>query len=255
MPAPDRPAYAVVGTGRWGTRIAAMLESTGRRVIAASALRRRAEEDDDVFVAAAADAFGRLEVDAAWLCVPPGPHVPALARAALVAGLHVVAEKPWNYGSIPTETIAAIAAERGRVVGVDFEYCLLDGVQRWRDNVLADDALTFGGRFVVAGDNRLGVSALDNLGSHLVAMQRYAVPQASIATIECAYGGTPERRVWLDRAGTRVAELDFRGNDEPILQRFVAAFEQAWSGTPFALDLAFATAVERVVRALEPPPT
>jgi hypothetical protein len=250
MAAADHAAYAVVGTGRWGTRVASMLEATERRVITTSAPRAEAGTDDDELLARATDAFTTLGVDAAWLCVPPGPHVPPLARAALAAGLHVVVEKPWNYGPDATHAVSTLAAARGLTVAVDFEYCLLDGVRRWRDEAFADDALTFGGRFVVPGDDRLGISALDNLGGHLVAIRQYAAPQAAIATVDCAYGGDPAREVWLDRAGTRVATLDFLRSDEPILQRVAAAFEHAWSGAPCALDLELAAGVDREVRAL-----
>jgi hypothetical protein len=228
--------------------MAALLESTDRDVVAISAARRHEHEDEDAFVARASTDLARAGVDAVWLCVPPGPHVPLLVRAALAAHLHTIVEKPWNYGA---DAVSALAREHRLVVAVDFEYCFLDGVRRWHDEAIAAAGdLTFGGRFAVAGGNRLGISALDNLGSHLVAIQRHAAPTAPIASLDCAYDRAPERRVWLDRGGERVAEVDFTDNDEPILQRFVDGFEDAWSSGRFPLDIEFAAGVAGAVRAL-----
>lgn len=182
----------------------------------------------------------------AWLCVSPGPHVPLLARAAIEAGLHLMAEKPWRYAN-QTPVLRRLAEARGVLVGVDFEYCLLLGVDRWRDSLSGGDGLRFGGTFTVPGPDRLGIPAIDNLGSHLLAIREFAVPRSKLGNLECGYGRTPVRVVWVEDDDRRAAEVDFTAGGEPVLQRVLHGFESATRDGDFPLDLAFA---ERVATAI-----
>lgn len=228
-----------------------MLEADGRRCVVVEQVRRRADERLDAYAKRMADELRLARVDLAWVAVSPGEHVPVQVRAALEAGLHVIVEKPWSY--TPEDTDAVLAAQRsaGRLVAVDYEYCLLDAVQQWRTQYSDAADLVFGGRFVLAREDRQGIAAMDNLGSHLLAIREYAVPRAAVGAIRCGYLGAPERRVWLDGPGGRVAEVDFSDHGEPILQRFVAAVEQARDHGEIAFDIAFAQRVARSVVAVE----
>jgi hypothetical protein len=49
--------------------------------------------------------------------------------------------------------------------------------------------------------------------------------------------------VWLDSDKQRVARIDFLGSKEPIVQRFVARFENSLDGKPFPFDFDFAQRV------------
>ncbi len=238
----EHPSYVVVGRGRWAGRVQQVLDGERRRVAVVGEARRRPDESPTGYTARLGDALGSSGAQIAWLCVPPGPHVPALTRAALGAGLHVIAEKPWCYPD-ETATLASLARSAGRIVGIDFEYCLLDGVQRWAAQLEQGAGLRFGGEFSVATGNRLGISAADNLGSHLLAIRELAVPAAEIGEIDYGYERSAARRVWLDGPAGRVAEVDFADNTEPIMQRFVTGFEAAIDGGAFPLDLAFAERV------------
>jgi hypothetical protein len=84
---------------------------------------------------------------------------------------------------------------------------------------------------------------MDNLGSHLLAIREYAVPGAAVGELRCGYAGPPERRVWLDEASGRVAEIDFGSNSEPILQRFRQAVEHGRDSGEIAFDIPFAQQV------------
>lgn len=229
-----------------------MLEADGRRCVVLAQTRRRPGELVDDYGHRIAEALREAQVELAWIAVPPGEHVPLLVRAALAAGVHVIVEKPWPYPAEQTRAVLAARQAASRLVAVDYQYCLLDAVGHWRARYGETAGLMFGGAFVVATDNRLGISAMDNLGSHLLAIREHAVPGAAVGEIRCGYGGSPERRVWLDGPdGGRLAEIDFGANSEPILQRFAATVESAagesaaGSGelASFPFDLGFAQRV------------
>ena len=89
---------------------------------------------------------------------------------------------------------------------------------------------------------------MQNLGTHLVAMREYAVPHSRLSNIYCGYELPDERTVWLDSAERRVATIDFLGSKEPIVQRFLARFENSLDGSTFPFDFAFAQRVNENVR-------
>ena len=169
---------------------------------------------------------------AAWLCVTPGPHVAPMVKAGIEAGVHVVAEKPWMCSKDETESLARAARAHGIRLGVHFEYCLLDAVESWRERYQDMRGLRFGGRFTVSRADRLGVPAMENLGSHLAAIHRYAVPHAEITELVCAYDAANERRVWIEEES-----IDFLENREPLIQRFVRRFEDS-AEFPFGIEFA-----------------
>ena len=215
--------YAVVGRGRWARRIREVLEGERRRVACIEEARRPAAE----FV----NALRASGAQAAWLCVAPGGHVAPMMRAAIEAGMHVIAEKPWLCSAAETEALRQAARARGVRTGVHFEYCLLNGVEAWRERFEGMRGLRFGGVFRVSRADRQGIPALENLGSHLAAIRRYAAPEAEMEELSCAYEGPDERRVWIEDES-----LDFLENREPIIQKFVHWFED---GRDFPFDIEF----------------
>jgi hypothetical protein len=222
-------SYAVLGRGRWARRIKDILEAENRRVACIEQTRCEAAELTGAIRASGAQA--------AWLCVTPGPHVAPMMMAAIEAGVHVVAEKPWLCSNAETQTLARAAQARGIKLGVHFEYCLLEQIERWRERYQDLRGLRFGGRFTVSRADRLGVPALENLGSHLAAIRRYAAPLSEITQLICAYDATDERRVWIEDDES----IDFLENSEPLIQRFVRWFENSAAfplGIEFALKVA-----------------
>ena len=93
-----------------------------------------------------------------------------------------------------------------------------------------------------------GFRPMQNLGSHLLAMREYAVPHSGLSKIRCGYELPDQRMVWLESGKQRVASIDFLGSKEPIVQRFVARFENSLDGKPFPFDFAFAQRVNENLR-------
>jgi Oxidoreductase family, NAD-binding Rossmann fold len=240
--------YVVVGRGRWAPRIKSILASEGRNVSALENARRAIHEDQSAYHARLAAYFKASGAHIAWLCVPPGDHIPLLIAAAIESGLHVIVEKPWHCSGDETTRLETLARSQAAVLAIHYEYCLLDAVQDWRRNFNGGSELHFGGRLNIQRPNHIGLPALDNLGSHLFAIHEYSVPHSVVSEISCDYERLDERRVWLESADRQIAEIDLLANKEPIIQRFIAGVEHTISnGANLPFDLQFALRVaERI---------
>jgi Oxidoreductase family, NAD-binding Rossmann fold len=243
------PAYLIVGKGRWGLRMQALLVGEKRRAEFAADIRKRPDENAGAYEERMTGAFRASAAQIAWLCVPPGPRVPSLIRAAIAARLHLIVEKPWVYSREETSGMQAAARRAELRTGVDFEYCMLSEVENWRREYQRRSDVTFGGTFTVNAGDHLGLSAMQNLGSHLLAIHAYAAPHSTISEIRCDYDSAEQRRVWLDSGKERVAEIDFLGSKEPIIQRFLTGFEKSMDGTSFPFDFDFAFRVKQNLEA------
>ncbi|HXJ04759.1 MAG TPA: Gfo/Idh/MocA family oxidoreductase [Candidatus Acidoferrum sp.] len=237
------PAYVILGRGRWARRMHSILATENRRVLAISETRRVSSENCAAYRSRLAEAMSSSTAQVAWLCVLPGPHVPLMVEAALDVGLHVVVEKPWQGSVHVTESLVARARSLRRLIAVHFEYCLLEEVERWREDFHPGTGLRFGGRFFLGRPDHTGMAAMDNLGSHLLAIRAYATPQCALQEIRCGYEQPDERCVWLERRRARAAFIDLLANKEPIIQRFIAKVEASLEGKDFPLDLDFASRV------------
>lgn len=239
----EQPRYLIVGRGRWGTRMHAILAGEGRPVASLEQSRRAACEEESAYRARLQASFRTSRAQIAWLCVPPGEHIPTMIEAAIEAGCNVVVEKPWLCSADETRRIEARAKQRQAFVAIHYEYCMMEQVEAWRRERYPGSGLLFGGRLNISRQNHLGLSALDNLGSHLFAIHEYAVRHATIAEIDSAYEKPDERRVWLGEQNKRVAEIDLLANKEPIIQRFIAGVEGGIRGRSFPFGLQFALQV------------
>jgi len=238
-----RPAYTILGRGRWAHRMGAILAGEGRELRFVEETRRRPEEDGAAYRGRLLETLQATESQVAWLCVPPGDHIAGMLDAALDAGLHVVVEQPWLMTERETTRWAERARARGRIVGVHYEYCLLEGLEMWKREYGSGEGYRFGGVFHHSRSGHLQLPAMDVLGTHLLSMREYAVPEAEVGQVDCGYERADERRVWLERAGRREAEIDFLENEEPLIQRYIGRFEAAMESGSFALDLGFALRV------------
>jgi hypothetical protein len=247
---PSGPAYAIAGKGRWGQRMHALLGGEGRHADFLLEVRQNKAEADGAYVSRMAEQFRKSEAQIAWLCVPPGQHVPRLVHAALNAGLHVIVEKPWVYSGEETSALQQLAEQKARNIGVHFEYCFLSEVESWRQRYENEADLQFGGIFSVSASDHTGTPAMQNLGSHLLAMHAFAVPQSGIGEIRCAYESPNQRSIWLDSRQRRIETIDFFKSKEPIIQRFLAQFERSMEGNAFPLDLKFALRVKEDLETL-----
>ncbi|MEQ1353235.1 MAG: Gfo/Idh/MocA family oxidoreductase [Candidatus Acidiferrum sp.] len=244
------PSYIIVGKGCWGTRMHALLEGEGRRVEFAPSSRHKAGESDPDYEARVIRSFAGSSTQIAWLCVPPGAHVPLLMRAALAAGLHMIVEKPWTYSREETEALQRAAETKNLKIGVHFEYCFLSDVERWRREYARQVDLRFSGIFTTSLSDHMGVSAMQNLGSHLFSILEYAIPDATVGEIRCGYDAANQRTVWLESGKQSVDEIDLLAHKEPIIQRYLASFENSLDGEKFPIDLEFAQRVNEKLELL-----
>lgn len=235
---PERPHYAILGRGQWAGRMKALLEAERCRVTCIPNPRRAAEETEESYRERLSAELRATGAQIAWLCVAPGPHVKNMVEAAIDAGVHALAEKPWLISRDETEEMDALAARGGIVLGMNFEYCLLDEIERWRERFADGRGLRFNGCFTTSRPDRLRLPAMLNLGCHLLAIKRYAVPEADTGEIMCAYDGKDERRVWIENDA-----IEFTHDRQPIIQRLLERFEAAIDGAAFPFGIRFAREV------------
>ena len=181
-------SYIIVGNGRWAGVIGGVLAALSRPITVLCETRRRTAESVDEFKLRIYRSMCASGAAAAWICVPPCPDLLLIVESAIAAGLHVVVEKPWLCPRATTEALERLARLRRVLVVIHFQYCFLDGIEALR--LRADRFISprFSGTFSLSRQDRLGLSALDNLGSHLLAVREYAVPSAKVLAVHCAYG-------------------------------------------------------------------
>lgn len=249
------PSYAIVGRGRWAHTMCGILAAERRRTITIDNTRRQPLESDTSYKSRLSESIAASGAQIAWLCVPPGPHIPVMVEAAIGAGLHTVVEKPWQCSRSESKSLQALAQARRLLVAIHYEYCLLEGVESWRHEFNEGVGLCFGGRFTSSRSDSPATLSIDNLRSHLLAIRAYAAPKSHVAEIRCGYGLPDERSVWVETQGRRIASIDFLGNSEPIIQRFIGRLEAALDGADFPFGLDFASRVSDDVNALKQEPT
>lgn len=247
----EGPAYVILGRGRWAKRMQSIITGEGRSVVSIEETRQRASESEPAYASRLAEAMTASAAKIAWLCVSPGPHVTLMIQSAIEAGLHVVVEKPWYGSKTETERLHSLARARGRVLAVHYEYCVLDEVQKWRQEFYPGAGLRLGGRFFVSRSDQTGIPAIDNLGSHLLAIREWAAPSSEVSQLHCGYELPDERLVWTERNGEKIASIDLFSHGQLIVQRFMKKAEAALDGAAFPFDLEFALRVANELNVLK----
>jgi predicted dehydrogenase len=245
----EGPAYVILGRGRWAGKMRPIIAAEGRMVSTIAETRQAPSENDAAYASRFAEAMKSSSAQIAWLCVLPGPHVPLMIQAAVEAGLHVVVEKPWYGSPEVTQQLQTLARAKKRLLAIDFEYLLLEEVEKWRRDYHPGAGLQLGGRFFLSRADQTGISPIDNLGCHMLAIREYAVPASESSEIRCGYQLPDERLVWLERAGERVSSIDLFRHRQPIIQRFIKKVEAALDGAAFPFDLDFALRVANQLNA------
>lgn len=245
------PAYVILGRGRWAQKMRPIIAGEGRTVATFEETRQRTSESRQRYLARLSEAMKTSRAEIAWLCVSPGPHVSLMIQAALEAGLHVIAEKPWYGSAADTERMQALARAKRRLIGVHFEYLLHAEVEKWKSSLCPGSDLRFGAHFFLSRPYLGNIPAMDNLGCHLFAIREFAAPASEVAEVLCAYERPDERSVWLEEGGRRIASIDlFKGSDR-IIQDFMKKVEAALHGAAFPFDLDFALRVENQLNAFK----
>lgn len=139
------PGIAIVGYGYWGPKLVRNFLQNGSFspvVIVEESAERLArglrENPGTQGLASFSAALQRPDIAAVALATPVASHHP-LAKAALLAGKHVLVEKPLATTAADAEELVALAAERGLVLGVDHTYVYHAAVQRIRELVRAGE--------------------------------------------------------------------------------------------------------------------
>jgi predicted dehydrogenase len=241
-------AYVILGRGSWARRMRDLLVEEGRTVSVIEETRQRGAENDLAYSARLAEAMKHTGAQIAWLCVLPGRHVSLMSRAALEAGLHVIAEKPWYGSAEDTQQLQALASANSCVLAVHFEYLMLDEVAQWHREFYPGTGLDFAGHFFLSRPDRTGIPALADLGSHLLAIREYVCRSAEISELKCAYERPDERLVWLEKDAQILSAINLLTHRQPIIQRFIKKVEAALDGgAAFPFDLNFALRVADAV--------
>ncbi len=240
--------YIVVGQGRWGSQVSNILKKCGCKTSACPISRPGKDENLESYREKAHAIFKKAasNADIVWLAIPP-PNQALLADAALDAGLHVVAEKPWTSPQAISKQLAIKAQAKGLLFGVHYQYCLLNSAQLLSAKLHGpeDVAQSFSGRFTISKKNRLGLSALENLGSHLLAIRQFHFPKSSLGQIVVAYDAKNCRYFEL-KTPKKTHRVNFLDCKQPLVQEFISMFEECLNTEKdFPLNLQFAQLVQQ----------
>jgi len=135
----------LIGFGYWGTNLFRNLSSSPDfklDVVAEMSEARRAVlakmRGDFRITASADDVIADKNVDAVVIATPVGTHYD-LARRAILAGKHVLTEKPMCATVAQGEELVELAARQGVVLMVDHTFLFTSAVQRIADLVRAGE--------------------------------------------------------------------------------------------------------------------
>src|SRR5262249_19797861 len=145
-----------------------------------------------------------------WICIPPCADLPLIIETSISVGLHVIVEKPWLVARGRTEFLLDLARVNHVLVAIHFQYCFLDAVEALKRHSELESRILFGGTFTVSRPDRLGIPAVHNLGSHLMAIREYAVPSSEVVGMQCGYALQDERYVSIESASglTKIISLE-----------------------------------------------
>lgn len=231
---------SLIGGGGWGTKLHEMLSKDNLLADWPDLPRRKPDEGVEHYKDRVWSVLRKSRGDVAWLAVPPADQA-ILVDVAVECGFHVIVEKPWLAAEDMTKVLIEKSRANSLATGVPYIYCFLDRLvsyARYRPQAWGME-----GVFKVAVKNRLNLGALENLGSHILAIRRYVCPDAELLSLEVEYDAENTRCVKL-HYDKSVDYIDFSNNKEPIVQRFVASFLNGVDhGDAFMFDLDFASKV------------
>jgi len=136
---------AVLGAGHWGPNLIRNFQQPPASVVTwiadADPARREAAAlrfPDVRLTADAHEALGAPDVDAVVVATPTVTHY-SFSRAALLAGKHVLVEKPLTASVAQGEEVCRLAEEQGRVLMVGHVFLFNPGVRRVREMLQAGE--------------------------------------------------------------------------------------------------------------------
>ena len=197
----DRPLRAaIVGAGLMGRWHADAVKKAGGVVaIVADTDPTRAYSLAHEFGASSTGSIGAALsadlVDIVHVCAPPSDHR-AIVRSALVAGLHVICEKPLAETAAETAELYAMAAEQERLLCPVHQYLFQDGVIRvMRDLALLGRLTSVASIISSAGADTGDDAARDRLSidtlAHPLALAARIVPGGLAGVEWCVTRAAP----------------------------------------------------------------
>lgn len=192
-----RVTVGVVGVGRWGPNLLRNFHNQRTSVVVAVAdqdeARRRKIAELYPDVAVTEDAAAVIEdsgVEAVVIATPTRTHH-TLARQALLAGKHMLVEKPLTDNLASAVEVARLAEERGRVLLVGHTFLFNAGVLAVKQFL---DEGRLGRPYYISmirtnlGPIRTDVSAAWDLAAHDVSIANYWLDAPPVSA--SAHGGT-----------------------------------------------------------------
>ena len=139
-------------------------------------------------------------VDAVVICTPNALHVPQ-AQLALEAGKHVLVQKPLALTCADAQATVDLAAQRQRLLFVDYTYRFLETVRVLRESLRARPRRVSARFHNIYGpgqektwffDPRLsGGGALVDLGVHLLDLAVWLLQPSAVSLLDAELGGGP----------------------------------------------------------------
>lgn len=186
---------AIIGCGYWGINHVRAFDSMPDANVVAVCDRR---ESELVKVARAFpgvglttdvdDVLGHPDVDAVVIATTAHTHHP-LARRALLAGHHVLVEKPLTTDATSSSDLIAVAQERDLVLLVGHTFLYNSAVRKVKEFVRSEDVYCLYARRTNLGPIRSDVNAVWDLAPHDISIFNFLLD------------GEPE---WVSAVGSRV---------------------------------------------------
>jgi predicted dehydrogenase len=193
----------LVGCGYWGAKHLRVLHELGHgpHLVIADQDRGRLQQLARIYPGVAlAHSYGELleRCQAVIVATPPASHYP-LAREALLAGRHVLVEKPFATSSAQAQELVALAQERGLVLMAGYTFLYSPPVRALRALVQAGRV----GQVLHLDSRRLGfgllqsdVHVLWDLACHDIAILAYLLGQWPQRAAAWAVSYLHRRRLW-----------------------------------------------------------
>lgn len=207
MPAKRRAIrVGVVGCGYWGPNLVRnFARHPGSQVQAVCdmrferATRVAAEYRIPTVTDRAAELLGSSDVDLVVIATPSFSHF-ELAKAALLAGKHVLVMKPLTTRADHAEELCALAEKQGVLVAVDHTFVFTGAVRRMKELIDAGEVgelYYFDSVRINLGLIQTDVNVIWDLAPHDVSIMDYLIGQepVSVAATGASHGGSPTENI------------------------------------------------------------
>ncbi|MSP93332.1 MAG: Gfo/Idh/MocA family oxidoreductase [Myxococcales bacterium] len=179
-----RIQLAVIGAGYWGPNLVRNFTASGAAVVThlcdldLARANKVAAPYPAIQTTTDLDAVLASPIDAVAIATPVRTHFP-LAKKALLAGKHVLVEKPLAWSVAEGEELVALAAAKGLVLMCDHTFCYTGAVRKMRELVRSGEigeVLYFDSVRVNLGLIQSDVNVLWDLAPHDLSILDYVLP-------------------------------------------------------------------------------